>query len=138
MTRPDKRTEEIDLKRRAAGVFETSVTASQSGLYRFHLKASGLSSQGHVFTREQQFTAVIGRRPRETGDCPENCGALLCALLKCFTTQDDSKKHLIQKLEAMGVNRKQFKQCVEVLHPSCCESSHQDKCKHGMISKRDC
>src|SRR5260370_41920123 len=59
MTRPDGSTGTLTLTEVQDGIFEVSTVATQSGVYRFHVVASGVTLRGKPFTREQLLTAAV-------------------------------------------------------------------------------
>jgi hypothetical protein len=116
MTRPDRTTAQLGLAETALGEFETSVVATQSGVYRFLVQASGLSTRGHVFTREQLLTAVVGHphvppggRP---GDGPGK-GRDVCDLLRCLFGEQVLSDRFLRFLEEKGVDVGRLRKCLE-------------------------
>lgn len=114
MTRPDRTTQRLTLSETSAGLFETSVLASQSGVFRFHVEASGLSSRGQPFSREQLLTAVIGRAPRQPeGGRPDSDHPDLCKLLECLVGKGVMTERFISRLEKLGIDVGQLEKCVK-------------------------
>jgi len=124
MTRPDRTTGQLSLIESASGQFETSVIASQSGVYRFHFQAVGLSSRGQAFSREQLLTAVVGRLPREpVGPPGDRDHATLCEFLKCATAKGVLTERFIRQLEAFGIDVLQLRRCIAEI----CRSPARDQ-----------
>jgi len=90
--RPDGSAATLGLAEIEEGIFEVDTTASLEGVYRFHLKASGLTLRGERFTRERLLTGSVvlgGGRPSRTPE-PQpgrDSDARLCELLDCLLGQ---------------------------------------------------
>jgi hypothetical protein len=114
MTRPDRTTKKLTMDRTAPGEYDFSVIASQSGVYRFHVKAEGLSSNGQVFSREQLLTAVIGRTPTGPGTGPSDRGdGFICKMLKCLTGNKELTDQFLHKLKPFGIDGSRLLKCIE-------------------------
>jgi hypothetical protein len=86
--RPDGTQTTVGFSEIEPGIFESSTTASLSGVYRFHLYASGITMRGLPFTREQQLTGatVLGgdNPPASSGGSTRGRDEELCRLLDCL------------------------------------------------------
>jgi hypothetical protein len=83
------------------GVFETSTTADLSGLYRFRLRAEGVTLRGVPFTRERLLSGAVwrggnGPLPGTTID-PRQPDERLCRLLDCLLGEDSVQRYLKQQ-----------------------------------------
>ena len=112
LTRPDHTTGQLSLVEVAPGEFETSVIASQSGVYRFRLMADGFSSRGHAFTREHLLTAVVGRLPHNPPTSTDPGKEIICELLKCLASQDAVNDKFEKKCTSLGIDINRFKKCI--------------------------
>ena len=120
MTRPDRTTAQLGLAETALGEFETSVVATQSGVYRLSFQAGGLSTRGHAFTREHLLTAVVGHPSHEppgggrpgdgSGDGPD-----LCDLLRCLFGEQVLSDRFLRHLEEKGIDVVRLRKCLEQL-----------------------
>ncbi|MDH3891825.1 MAG: tyrosinase family protein [candidate division Zixibacteria bacterium] len=114
VTRPDRTTQQLSLVRSAPGEYDTSVISSQSGVYRFHIKANGFSSRGQAFSREHLLTAVVGRPSEKPATPPRDYNAaIICELMKCLTSKKVVNEHFIRKLESIGVDWFRLRDCIE-------------------------
>ena len=70
------------------GVFEAKMTATLSGVYPIHLKATGATLRGKPFTREQLLTGAIwrgGDDPSPSGSTdPRTRDEQVCRLIECL------------------------------------------------------
>jgi hypothetical protein len=114
LTRPDRTTGQLAFGESALGEFETSILASQAGVYRFHIQASGLSSRGPAFTREHLLSAVVGHPPRDpVGPSPGGGGReTFCEFLKCLHAKGVIDERLIRRLESLGIDVRQLWRCL--------------------------
>jgi hypothetical protein len=113
MTRPDRTSATLWLAESGLGEFESSVVGTQSGAYRFLIRASGLSSRGQAFTREQLVSAVLGRaadgvRVPRPGDDRNP----LCLLLKCLSHDEGVNERLAGHLEELGIDLDRLRRCL--------------------------
>jgi hypothetical protein len=117
MTRPDHTTAQMNLTETDPGQFETSVIATQSGVYRFLIQAKGLTTRGEVFTREQLLTAVVGYPTHDpngggqTGDGPGK-GQDLCDLVHCLFDQGVLTDRFLRLLEEKGIDVSRLRKCL--------------------------
>lgn len=113
ITRPDHTTAHVMFMETAMGEFEAATVAAQSGVYRFHIQASGLAARGHAFTREHLLSAVVGHpRKDPTGTHPDGGHNTLCELLKCLGEKGVIDDRLIRRLEALGIDIRPLLRCV--------------------------
>lgn len=116
MISPDGTTRRLTLSESSTGRFETSVVGSESGAYRFHVEAFGLSSRGQRFSREQMLTAIIGNGPRQPDGRPsDRDGGGICELLKCLMSKGVMTDVFVQHLEKLGIDVSQLDQCIKQL-----------------------
>jgi len=86
MTRPDGTAISIPLIANEPGRFVATIREFAAGLYRFRIRAFGMTSSERAFTREQTLTAVIGSTKPGNGNIRPD----YCDLLDCITqTQHD-------------------------------------------------
>jgi hypothetical protein len=120
--RPDRTAAALPLVESGPGEFEASLVGTQSGAYRFLVRAAGLSSRGHVFTREQLCSAIIGRSADGGVHWPPDHGReVVCRLLACLTEGKFLDERLARRLAALGINLGALQQCLESL----CEEKHR-------------
>jgi hypothetical protein len=122
--RPDATTAQIGFVETASGEFETSVIAMQSGVYRFLVQASGLSTRGSVFTRECLLTAVVGRPHQPPGGGPDGGpgggpggGVDWCDVLHCLFNEGVVSDRFLRRLEETGIRVDRLRKCLEELCP---------------------
>lgn len=121
MTRPDGTIGQLGLTEPAHGEFESSVVATQSGVYRFLIQASGRSTRGHAFTREYLLTAVVGHPSHEPpGGGPSNGdgsgdGSDLCDILRCLFGEQVLSDRYLRHLEEKGIDVVRLRKCLEEL-----------------------
>jgi hypothetical protein len=113
MTRPDHTAARVNLTETDPGQFETSVIATQSGVYRFLIQAKGFATRGEVFTREQLLTAVVGYPTHDpTGGGPGK-GPDLCDLVNCFFDQGVLTDRFLRLLEEKGIDAIRLRKCLD-------------------------
>jgi hypothetical protein len=66
LTRPNGTDATLSMNEVEPGIFETSVSADDAGLYRFRVLGEGKTLRGHRFTREWELTGSVWHR----GDDP--------------------------------------------------------------------
>jgi hypothetical protein len=104
------------------GVYETSVVATQAGVYRFRIMADGRTSRGRTFTRERLRTAAIwsgGDRPPRPPR-PVDPGERLCEILECLVGQ----RGFGRLLERLEIDRGELLKC---LAASCDDDGNPDR-----------
>jgi hypothetical protein len=112
MTRPDGSTGTLTLTEVQDGIFEVSTVAAQSGVYRFHVMASGVTLRGKPFTREQLLTGAVflgGNHPLPQGSTGCSC---MCCLLECLLKD----KSVIEFLKQRKLDPATLLRCVD----GCC------------------
>ena len=95
------------------GTFEGSLLGSQSGVYKFHVLAKGVTLRGAPFTREQLLSGPVfpgGDDPLPVS--PSGAGSL-CCLLECFLKD----KTVIDWLKRQKLDARSIVKCLE----ECCE-----------------
>ncbi len=116
MTRPDFTTQQLSFVETDLGQFESSIIAAQAGVYRFHVRAVGLTSRLQPFTREHLLTGVVGYPPRDPGIPPADDGSrVFCEFLKCLTDKAVLDERLIRHLEKLGIDIIQLRRCLEII-----------------------
>jgi tyrosinase-like protein len=114
LTRPDGGVSVIAFGAVGEGAWETSLVATQVGVYRFRIMADGHTSRGRVFTRERLRTAAIwagGDRPPRPPRHPVDPGDRLCKFLDCLLEQ----RGVSQLLERLGIDRGELLKCLSVI-----------------------
>jgi hypothetical protein len=112
MTRPDGTSDVLALTEVQDGIHEASTVAAQSGVYRFHVMASGTTMRGLPFTREQLLTGAVfagGDQPLPHGGTGS---ANLCCLLGCLLHD----KAVVAFLRQHKLDPEALRRCVE----DCC------------------
>jgi len=99
------------------GVFNASVTTTQSGVYRFRVIADGISRRGRAFTREQLLTGVVGQPTRNPdGTPPGGSGSgpnrEICELLSCLLSDQVLTERLKKRLKKLGLDVDRLRRCV--------------------------
>ncbi len=87
--------------------------AAQSGVYRFHVMASGVTLRGKPFTREQLLTGAVflgGNHPLPHGGTGCSC---MCCLLECLLKD----KSVIEFLKQRKLDPATLLRCVD----GCCK-----------------
>jgi hypothetical protein len=111
LTYPDGTRTVLPLSEVDPGVFEASITANATGLYRFTVNAEGDTLRGHRFTREWELTGSVWHRgddPYPSAKTDPNVGReQLCETLLCliegfeeyFEEREVDVEHLRECLE---------------------------------------
>lgn len=98
--RPDNSQLTLSLAEVEPGSFETSMTASLQGVYRFRVLASGVTLRGIAFTREQLLSGAVvlgGNGPAPTSDPSAPTGDnRLCDLLECLLRSEALGRLLVE------------------------------------------
>jgi hypothetical protein len=124
MTEPDGTERQWGMSRTQSGIFETKINALKSGVYRFHLKATGLSARGHPFTREHLLTALVGRKSGTPGsgnvpsggeDGSGDFGDQLCRLIECLSDRKVFDERFQKLLAELGIDGREAARCLRDL-----------------------
>jgi hypothetical protein len=107
---PDGSTQVLTLAEVRPGVFQGSTVLPLTGVYRFHVTATGVTLRGSSFTREAILTGGAfpgGDQPLPVGSSgtPNNLSCLLQCLLKEKCVEEFLKRH---QLDPVAIKR-----CVE-------------------------
>jgi hypothetical protein len=94
VSRPDGSTAIAPMIEVAAGVFEATITAMLSGLYRFRIVATGTSMRGLPFTREQLLTGAVFQGGDHPDPPPDGDDNDLCRLIKCVLKDNGIRRYL--------------------------------------------
>ncbi len=117
LTRPDNTSTNLTLAEVSKGIYETTVIASLSGIYRFRVRARGTTLRGLPFTREQELTGAVwkgGDNPPPSGkDDSNEQRERLCRLLVCLFGKKNFSPELMKRLTELGINLADFRQCLE-------------------------
>ena len=112
LTRPDNTQTTLAMGETQPGVFELSMLAQATGVYRFRILAEGKTLRARPFTREQTLTGAVWRggdkEPPTSKDDPAGQGDRLCRLLACLLRNNG----LIELLKRQGVNVDELRRCI--------------------------
>lgn len=105
------------------GAFETTLVATQSGIYRFRILANGRTIREQRFTREAIRTAAVWHgdgRPGNGGPGgpggPDGCKHCnWCELLECLLSNGVLSDKLIWELREKGIDIGRLKECLRRL-----------------------
>lgn len=128
VTRPDGAVALLNLVRVEAGEYQGQMTASQAGVYRFRLRASGYTRRERPFTRERLLTAGVwqgGDRPdsgHPGSGCDCDSAADLCRLLECLVRNGAIDETFRKRMKEWGVNVDVVLRCLAQR----CRSSRDD------------
>ena len=115
VVRPDGTTATLALTERAPGIFEGGVATTTSGVYRFTVKASGVTMRRRPFTREQIVTGHVwrgGNQPPPHGDGdPGGLGEQLCRFVRCLLKNGLVSPEQWKRLEALGIDLDAILRC---------------------------
>lgn len=110
ITRPDGTLTLLNMNRIEPGQYQAQMTATQAGVYRFRLRASGYTRRERPFTRERLFTAGVwqgGDKP-DTGrpgtGCDCNTSVDLCRLLECLTRSGAIDDTFRKRMREWGID----------------------------------
>ncbi len=117
LKRPDDTTTVLALTEVEPGIFETTVSASQAGIYHFIVRANGATLRGQPFTREQIVTGAVWRGgdqpPPTTSNDPRERDQRLCRLLTCLLSQGNISPELENRLRQLGINLEGVRKCLK-------------------------
>ena len=111
--RPDNSMTQMTLHEVEPGVFQASVVATSTGIYRCRIMANGVTLRGRPFAREQLFTGAVfkgGDAPLPSAGADPGRGRRdLCDLLECLIRTDVFGRLLADhKINASALSR-----CIE-------------------------
>jgi murein tripeptide amidase MpaA len=117
LTRPDHTATVLNLSEIDKGIFETAVTATLYGIYRFRIRARGTTLRGLPFTREQEVTGAVwkgGDNPPPSGkDDPHEPRERLCRLLACLLSRKTVSPELEKRLAELGLSLAGVRRCLK-------------------------
>ena len=96
------------------------MTATMSGVYRFRVRASGLTLRQMPFTREQIVTGAVwrgGDKALPTTTPPDEMVELICDLLRCLFGEKGVADGLWRRLDTAGVDGDHLRRCIELICP---------------------
>jgi hypothetical protein len=117
---PGGTTHSLPLQQTAAGIYEGTFSATDTGIYRARVRATGASSLGYPFQREQTLTAAvwIGGGQPGLGASPANDPfRRLCAFLSCVLTGGALAPELEDRLRRLGLDPQRLRKCLTSLCP---------------------
>ena len=117
LTRPDGTETTLTLAETDPGIFETTTTASASGVYQFRVRATGDTQRRQPFTREQFVTGAVwaggdGSLPTSRDD-PTGSGEVLCELLRCLLGRKTLSRDFEDRLREGGIDVDAARCCIE-------------------------
>jgi murein tripeptide amidase MpaA len=117
LTRPDNTFSTVTLGEVDKGVYETTLIASLSGIYRFRVRAGGTTLRGLFFTREQEVTGAVwkggNQPPPSSKDDPQEPRERLCRLLACLLDEKNLSPQVEKHLAELGLNLAGVRQCFQ-------------------------
>jgi hypothetical protein len=108
--KPDGSSMTLALAEVEPGVFESSLTAVQAGIYPIRFRARGTTLRGYSFTREQLRTAAVwrgGDAPPPSGTTQPPAGVDWCRLIACLL----GDKGIVTLLERSGIDVDGLRRC---------------------------
>jgi hypothetical protein len=143
LTRPDstEATLELSAVPGEQGMFETSLTAVQSGIYRFAIKAAGRTVHDQPFTREATRTAAVwhgGDNPDTGGgDRPTDERPEWCELVECLLEHGVLTDEFLKRLRSCGIDINGLRECVAKLcdkqQPVILKSADRDELRGRLL-----
>ncbi len=121
VTRPGGVVATLPFQETSPGEFSANYDLSAIGVYRFRVRARGVTGKGLPFTRERTVTAAAWRGGDSTtgpgssfDDVIREHDARWCALLRCLTTEGGAiTPELEKRLRAAGLNMDHLRKCLE-------------------------
>lgn len=118
LERPDKSKTVLALAEIEPGVFQTTITATQAGVYTFLARAKGTTLRGQPFTREQVSTGAVWKGgdnppkgdPGDTGTVDDS----LCRLLRCILDGGVISREYEKRLLELGISLEGLRKCLEI------------------------
>ncbi len=133
LVRPDESMATLTLSEEDPGVFEATIAAAATGVYRFRVMAEGKTMRGRRFTREQLLTGVVwhggDQPPPSRYDDPNRGHDRLCRFIDCLMKQ----KGLVESLKRKGVDIEALLRCVRTF---CAKRSPEGPSKPKSLEKR--
>ena len=108
--KPDGSSTTLSLAEVEPGVFESTLTAVQAGIYPARFRAKGTTLRGYPFTREQLRTAAVwrgGDAPPPSGTTQPPAGVDWCRLIACLLHD----KGILTLLERNGIDAEGLARC---------------------------
>jgi L-lysine epsilon oxidase-like protein/von Willebrand factor type A domain-containing protein len=115
VTRPDGGTATVNLQEHEHGQFAADYTTGPAGIYRFRVRAAGVTSAGYPFRREQLLTAAVwrgGDQVPPSGGGSAGWERRLCDLLHCLTG-DVLTPDVEKRLREQGVDLARLRRCLD-------------------------
>lgn len=121
LTRPDGSTDTLRFATTGPGRYGAASMTSIAGVYRFRVRASGATTDGHAFSREKHLTAGVfagGGSGADDGvadlvDAVRERDERFCNLLRCLTSGAAIDERLGQRLREAGVDIDGIRNCIE-------------------------
>jgi len=114
VTLPNGSTTVLSLASHADGQYSASYLTTLPGVYRFRVRARGVTQRGESFTREKTLTAAVwvgGDRPQDPRGGHEG---QLCSVLKCLLERGGLiTPELEKRLIEAGINVPWIRKCLE-------------------------
>ena len=124
--RPNGAIDIVNLDQSGQGQFKGHYDSTMPGVYRFRIRARGVTSRGEPFVRERTQTGAVWRSGdvppdpntntggEEVGVDPRDTNVCLCELLKCLLSPDGVIESQFEKrLRELGINLAHARKCVE-------------------------
>lgn len=124
------------------GAWSASLSADQTGVYRFRLIASGRNRHDQKFTREAIRTGAVWRGGDNPVDHPgasgqpgngggRGSGLDWCALLKCLFGKGAISDELVNRLLERGLDIRRLRECIA----ENCQHDEDQKVNRAMLFK---
>jgi len=115
--RPDGGTQTINLSEYDEGQFKGEFATTNPGVYRLHIRATGTTLSGELFTREKLLTAAVWRNvdrpdPGISGQPTDDRDARLCELLKCLLNDGVITPEFEKWLRGLGIDMDRARKCL--------------------------
>ena len=105
MVRPDGTSVTMACPERSPGVFEAGLATTLIGVYRFTMKAAGVTMRRQPFTREQIVTGHVwrgGNEPPPRGAAKS--GDSFCRWVRCLLKSGLVTPELVKRVQASGID----------------------------------
>jgi len=113
---PDGTEQILTLSPLGDGVYQGAITATQSGIYRFRIRAIGTTSRDRPFTREQTRTGAVwagGDQPDGGGDRADGGEPTIRDLLCCLYRGGGVRPEFLDRLKELGIDPDVLLKCLE-------------------------